>query len=217
MGSDLTNSSVAECSDLFAAIATPCSERRWYAIYTLPQNEKSVLRRLELKGIETFLPTFETLRGWKNRQSVQIELRLFPTYLFACIELGERVEILECSEVLRIVGYGRESVALSDDEVAFLRSRFCGRKPEPFRDLLLGQRVRIKDGTMQGVEGVPIRRSHNLPFVLTIKLISQHAAVEVSAESLERFSDWRGALHWRGFIALFAAFRSPAARVLGTN
>ena len=42
-------------------------ERRWYAVFTAPRNEKSVVRHLDLREIECFLPTYETLRLWKNR------------------------------------------------------------------------------------------------------------------------------------------------------
>jgi hypothetical protein len=66
-------------------------ERRWYAVFTAPQSEKSVVRHLSLREIETFLPTYETVRLWKNRQRVKTILPLFPTYLFVHISSRERV------------------------------------------------------------------------------------------------------------------------------
>lgn len=163
----------------------PGFERNWYAVFTIPQNEKSTARHLTLRSIETFLPTYETLRVWKNRQRMKIVLPLFPSYLFVHIDHSERVRVLQSPGVLHIVGSGRNYAPLDDAEVEFLRSGLSGRKIEPYRELVVGEKVRIKTGVMQGLVGTLVRRSSSLRFVLTLDLINQHAAVEVDADTLE--------------------------------
>lgn len=165
--------------------ADPASERRWFATFTLPQNEKSVLKQLDLRKVESFLPTYETVRIWKNRQRKKITLPLFPTYLFVHITRAERGTVLQCPGVLQIVGNNREPLPLSDSEVALLRSDFCRQRMQPFRDLVAGDKVRIKSGVMCGVQGTLVRRSGGHRFVLTIELINQHAAIEVDAQDME--------------------------------
>ena len=160
-------------------------ERRWYAVFTAPRNEKSVVRHLDLREIECFLPTYETLRLWKNRQRVKVELPLFPTYLFVCIDRRQRTQVLGSPGVLQIVGNGSGPVPLPDSEIEFLRSDFCHRRTEPYRDFVVEQRVRVRSGLMQGIEGILVRKNNSLRFVLTLTLINQHAAVEVCAEDLE--------------------------------
>ena len=164
------------------------SERRWYAVFTVPQNEKSVIRHLDLRNIDSFLPTYETVRVWKNRQRVKTILPLFPSYLFVHIEYWERIRVLQTPGILRIVGNGRQYISLPETEVEFLRSGFHGRKAEPYRELVVGEKVRIKTGVMQGIEGVLVRKSCSLRFVLTLNLINQHAAVEIDADALEGFA-----------------------------
>ena len=66
--------------------------RRWFAVITTPQHEKAAFRHLDFGGIETFLPTYESSRVWKNRQKVTVELPLFPTYLFVRIDRGGAYE-----------------------------------------------------------------------------------------------------------------------------
>jgi len=78
--------------------------RKWFAVFTVPQNERSVTMHLELRQIESFLPTFESVSVWKNRQRVKINRPLFPTYVFARIHAAERTSILRSPGVLRIVG-----------------------------------------------------------------------------------------------------------------
>jgi transcription antitermination factor NusG len=164
-------------------------ERRWYAVSTFPQHEKSAAKQMELREVETFLPTYETVRVWKNRQRMKLTLPLFPTYIFARIALRERARVLSSPGVLQIVGNGRESVPLPEAEIEFLRSRLARQPLEPYRDLVVGQRVRIRAGLMEGVEGTLVRRSDSLRFVLTVQLIHQHAALQVDAADLEPVRD----------------------------
>lgn len=166
-------------------VADPPSERKWFAVFTVPQNEKSAVRHLELRNIESFLPTYETVRVWKNRQRVKTILPLFPTYLFVHIRHDERVRVLQAPGVLHIVGNGRKYIPLEDAEVEFLRSGLFGRKVEPYSELVVGEKVRIKTGVMEGVEGTLVRKHSSLRFVLTLNLINQHAAIQVDADALE--------------------------------
>jgi transcription antitermination factor NusG len=160
-------------------------ERPWYAVFTLSQNERSAARHLEECDIESFVPTYETVRVWKNRQRVKVVQALFPTYLFVRMRSTEQSTVLRTPGVRRIVGNHKGPSPLPSAEIEFLRSQIAGEKVEPYTDLVVGERVRIKCGAMQGLEGVLVRKKNSLRFVLTIELINQHAAVEVAADELE--------------------------------
>lgn len=160
-------------------------EQHWYAVFTLPQNEKSTARQLELREIEAFLPTYESLRVWKNRQRVKLELPLFPSYLFARMCRIQRSRVLAAPGVLRIVGNHREPIPVPEATIQFLRSGLFAKSIEPYSELVVGERVRIRSGPMQGLEGVLVRKNNNLRFVLTVDLINRHASVEIGAENLE--------------------------------
>ena len=167
------------------AIMGAARDRNWYAVYTVPQHEKSALKHLDMREIESFLPTYETVRVWKNRQRMKLILPLFPSYLFVHINFTERVKVLQSPGVLQIVGNGKENAALRDSEIEFLRSDFCRQRVEPYRDFVIGEKVRIKSGVMQGLQGTLVRKSNSMRFVLTLELINQHAAIHVDAEDLE--------------------------------
>lgn len=160
-------------------------DRKWYAVFTVPQHEKSVVKHLNIREIESFLPAYETIKTWKNRQRMKVILPLFPSYLFVHINFTERVKVLQSPGVLQIVGNGKEYAALRDSEIKFLRSDFCRQRVEPYRDFVIGEKVRIKSGVMQGLQGTLVRKSNSMRFVLTLELINQHAAIEVNAEELE--------------------------------
>lgn len=180
-----TGQSFEEKASLNSVMLDASSGRNWFAVFTVPQNEKSVVKHLSLREVESFLPTYETVRVWKNRQRMKIVLPLFPSYLFVHINSRERTKVLQSPGVLHIVGNGREHVPLPDAEIEFLRSGLCRQRIEPYHELVVGEKVRIKGGVMQGVCGTLVRKGSGVRFVLTLELINQHAAVQVDAEDLE--------------------------------
>ncbi len=159
--------------------------RRWFAVVTNPKHEKVTLRHFDHEGIEGFLPTYASSRTWKNRQTVKLELPLFPTYLFARIDQGERARVLRTPGVRQLVGNGRESLSVADQEIDFLRTNLGAQKIEPHVGLVEGQRVRVRSGPLHGVEGWLVRKSSDWRFVLTVQLVQQQVAVEVDASILE--------------------------------
>jgi transcription antitermination factor NusG len=167
------------------AIKGTACERNWYAVFTIPQNEKLVVKHLDMRQLESFLPTYEAVRVWRNRQRIKLVLPLFPTYLFVHINPREREKVLQSPGVVQIVGNKREYFPVPDSEIEFLRSGVCGHGIEPFRELVIGEKVRIKSGVLQGVQGTLVRKSGSMRFVLTLELINQHAAIQVDAEDLE--------------------------------
>jgi transcription antitermination factor NusG len=116
---------------------------------------------------------------------MKIVLPLFPSYLFVHINSRERAKVLQSPGVLHIVGNGKDYVPLPDPEIEFLRSGLCRQQIEPYRELVVGERVRVKSGVMQGACGTLVRKGSGVRFVMTLKLINQHAAVQVDAEDLE--------------------------------
>jgi transcription antitermination factor NusG len=157
----------------------------WYAVYTSPRHEKKVREHLALRRVECFLPLFRSIHRWKNGCKVQVELPLFPGYLFVNIPRSERVRVLDAPGVLSFVGPKGEPAQLPDVEIETLRSGLHLQKFEPHPGLAIGQRVRIHAGPLQGLEGVLVRNANGLRVVITVNLIQQSVAVELDANAVE--------------------------------
>lgn len=157
----------------------------WFAIYTMPRHEKSVARYFGLKEIECYLPTYEKLRKWKNRQRVRIVLPLFPRYVFARVNRMQRYAVLQTPGVLQFVGAGPTPTPLRDVEIEFLRDETAKKAVEPFSDLVIGSRVSIKRGPMAGIEGVLVHKLNGDRFIFTLHLIQKSISIQVAAENLE--------------------------------
>lgn len=157
----------------------------WFAVFTKSHHEKIVLEYFRRQEIDSFLPLHSQVRHWTNRRRVTLQLPLFPNYVFVRIGRQDRGRVLGVQGVLSLVGRGCDPTPLSDFEIESLRSGLHLRKFEPHPFLVVGAKVRIKLGPLQGMEGVLLRNKNNLRIVLTVTLINQSIAVEVDADDVE--------------------------------
>ena len=81
------------------------AEPAWYAVYTCANHEKRVADQFVQRSVEHFLPTFETIRRWKDRK-MRIQQPLFPGYIFVRLLLRDRLRVLQVPSVVRLVGFG---------------------------------------------------------------------------------------------------------------
>lgn len=158
---------------------------QWYAAYTRSRHEKVVAETLQQRGVEHFLPLYETVRQWKNGRC-KVQMPLFPGYLFVHIELGDRLQVLQAPGVVRLVGFKGAPAALPQKEVEIIRSalrRGIGAEPHPY--LKAGQRVRIMSGPMEGLEGILLRRRGKPRVVVSVDLIMRSVALDIDAAQVE--------------------------------
>src|SRR6266702_7516405 len=169
-------------------------EPHWYAAYTRAQHEKRVAAELVARGVEHFLPLYSSMRRWKDRR-VQLELTLFPGYVFVRLALRERMRVVQIPSVVRLVGFGGLPTALPDTEMKILQSGLSqGPNAEPHPFLAVGRRVRITGGPFAGLEGVLKRKKSNLRVVVSLELIQRSVAVDVDAADVEGVVSAKGAV-----------------------
>lgn len=154
-------------------------EANWYVAYTRANHEKRVAEQLQGRAVEYFLPLYKSVRRWKDRR-VQLELPLFPGYVFVRLPIRDWLRVLEVPSVVRLVGFNGHPAALPEKEIEALReslARQLNVKPHPF--LTVGRRVKIKSGPLSGFEGILIRRKGACRVVLSIKMIMRSVVVDV--------------------------------------
>ncbi len=158
---------------------------QWYALQTRPRHEKRVAERLKSKALEAFLPVHRCRHKWNNGTLADVELPLFPCYLFARAPVHERLRLLQLPGIVGIAASNAHPTAIPDQEIEALRlvTGAFGVEAHPF--LKAGDRVRIVAGPLSGVEGILVRRKPLCRLVLTIETIMRSVAVEVSEFDIE--------------------------------
>jgi transcription antitermination factor NusG len=158
---------------------------RWYAAYTMARLEKQISWQLGQREIESFLPLYKKKHRWKNRQNVDLELPLFPNYVFVRIHPQDRVRVLKVPSVVSIVSAGRELLPVPDHYISGLRDQILSNKIEPHLGLEVGEKVRIKAGAMAEMVGVLDRHKNGLRVVIKLEMIGRSVAVEVDLADIE--------------------------------
>jgi transcription termination/antitermination protein NusG len=160
-------------------------EWRWYAAYTNPRHEKRVAQQLESNRIDYFLPLYRSVRRWKDRRK-ELELPLFPGYVFVHLALKDRLHVLQLPGVVQFVSFHGKPAQLPTSEIEVLRNGLAGTAfAEPHPYLKVGRRVRVHSGPLAGLEGVLVRRKDKFRVVLSIHLIQRSVAVELDQTEIE--------------------------------
>ena len=157
----------------------------WWALYTRHQHEKVVADMLSAKGFEVFLPLYESVRRWKDRKKLLL-LPLFPCYVFVRGGLNRHLQIVTTPGVHMVLYRGEHVAIIPEDEIRSIRMAVEGMggvEPHPF--LKCGERVRVTRGTLEGVEGVLVRKKNRYRLVLSVDMLAQSVAVEIDASEVE--------------------------------
>ncbi len=151
----------------------------WYALRTKSRYENTVASHLFARGYESFLPLYKCRRRWSDRFK-EIELPLFPGYVFCQFNSLDRFPILSIPGVVHVVGVGRTPVSIDETEIAAIQAAVQSgfpRQPCPF--LEVGDRVRIEHGPLCGIEGILLGFRGNQRLVLSVTLLRRSVAVQV--------------------------------------
>lgn len=182
---DTYNAEVGRVLARSASLNEAFSEEKWYAAYTSANHERSVAAQLEVRSVEHFLPTYSSVRRWKDRR-VTLNLPLFPGYVFVRMALSERALVVQVPGVARLVGFNGAATPLPEEEIEGLkRGLASGMRTEPHPFLRTGQRVRVQTGTLQGLEGIVVRRKNGRRLVVSLELIQRAMAVDLDSAEVE--------------------------------
>jgi transcription antitermination factor NusG len=169
------------------AQAVVCRNESWYAIQTCARHERVVAIRLREKGVTTFLPLLTEIHRWSDRRRT-VEVPLFGCYVFVRImpTNEDRLKVLCTDSVFDFVGVRRQGTAIPDEQIDAVRTILEERltwQSHPF--LKVGQRVRIRSGALNGVEGILVSRNGDDSLVVSVDAIQRSLSVRIEGYVVE--------------------------------
>ena len=162
----------------------PEGQARWYAVRTRARHEKSVTAELQEKGITIYLPLLTQTRRWSDRRKV-IQVPLFSCYAFvhAVLDLHLRVALYNIYGALGFVGPNNQGVPIPESQIESIRTLMANGVPlTPYPMLKAGQRVRVRGGALDGVEGILAIKGERR---LVISVESIHSSFSISLEGYD--------------------------------
>ena len=157
-------------------------QEAWFALRVKSRFEKVVASIAENKGFEHFLPIYESRRHWSDRVK-SIDVPLFPGYVFCRLNPQHRLPLLTIPGVLHFVGIGKTPMPIDDKEIASIQAAVqSGLHVEPWDFVEAGQRVRIENGPLNGVEGIYVGTSKQERIVVSVTLLKRSVAVTIERD-----------------------------------
>jgi transcription antitermination factor NusG len=165
----------------------------WYAIWTRSHCERLVEQQLTARGFSPLLPEVQAARktaGRAARNNVKAA-PMFPGYLFVRDAMTKEryVEMLGVRGIVRVLedGWTRLTPVPESDIDAIRHIVESGVAVFQHPLLRHGDRVRVVDGPLSGIEGIFVTDSQQRGrLVVTIDLLGRSVALEVSGEDVVR-------------------------------
>ena len=165
----------------------------WFALQVRSRWENTAQGLLQNKGFETLLPTYPATRRWSDRSKV-VESPLFPGYVFCRFDIHNRLPVLITPGVISVVGRGKTPIAVAESEITALQLVIrSGIQAQPWPYLEIGERVRIKNDVLDGMEGILTSFKGNQRVVISVSLLQRSVALEIDRSRIVRLSTSRTA------------------------
>ncbi|HWR52634.1 MAG TPA: UpxY family transcription antiterminator [Bryobacteraceae bacterium] len=151
----------------------------WFAIRVRSNFEKSVATGLRDKGFEEFLPLYRTRRQWSDRIK-EVELPLFPGYIFGRFDPSHLWPVLSVQGVVHIVGAGPVPTPVDDAEieaVSMIMRSTAAAGPWPY--LRTGDTVKVTHGALSGLTGILLQIKSQYRLVVSVSMLMRSVAVEI--------------------------------------
>lgn len=135
----------------------------WYVLYTAARAEKQVKERIDILGVECWLPLHRAPRVWSDRIKM-VDIPLFSSYLFVkCTDPVLR-GLIRVYGVSRIVFYNGKPAIVRQKEIDAIKE-FLEKAAE--HPLCAGEEVEILCGAMKSVSGKikKVKKNHLLLYL----------------------------------------------------
>lgn len=159
----------------------------WYVVHTKVRQEQTACDNLARQGFTVYLPRIKVLKRIRNRQQAQQE-PLFPRYLF--LQPGSVAHsiapVRSTLGVTTIVRFGQEPAVMRPQTLKIIRdfeTRRNEAREEDISPFQPGERIRVADGPLTGLEGLISDVSQQRVVVL-MHLLGQDTRVSLSRHQL---------------------------------
>jgi transcription antitermination factor NusG len=183
----LSTAHISAMTDSFDRSKTPSNSGVWFAVQTWPRYEKKVAAELQEKKLDVFLPLLASRNRWSDRQRL-VQSPLFPSYIFVRIPEHKetRIAVLRTNGVSSFVGVRGAGSPIPESEIESVRivlKQGISVQPHPF--LNVGDRVRVRGSSLDGVEGVLLAKNDDLSLVVSIQLIQRSLSIRIAGYQVE--------------------------------
>jgi transcriptional antiterminator RfaH len=178
-----TDLSPPELLDPGMCVEQPEIAQNWWAVHTKSRQEKALARQLKGLRVPFYLPLVPQTTFIGSRRVTSL-LPLFPSYMFVFGGDQERLATLSTRRVTQMLCASDTPVMTSS--LASIRALIAAGIPLTVESRLEpGERVRVKHGSLMGMEGTILSRRGGDRLLVSVDFLQQGVSIEINDFQVE--------------------------------
>ena len=128
-------------------------EKKWFVVYTRPQQELKVAGQLSAMGITNYCPTITLIKQYSDRKK-KVSKPLLSSYVMVRLEENQREKVFSCSGIVRYLFFLGKPVVVPAFEIDSMQDHLSGVYNDiKITTLSVGDSHMITQGPFSGVLG----------------------------------------------------------------
>jgi transcription antitermination factor NusG len=156
----------------------------WHVLHVRSNYEKRVAQHLNVRSVEHYLPLYSERVKWTDRIALT-ERPLFTGYIFARFSPESRIKVISISGVVRSLGDDQRSLVSCGEMERIRQGLASGLLLRPHPYVTVGQKVRVRSGIFEGVEGVVAELRQRCKVIIALAAAQQCFSLELALGDIE--------------------------------
>ena len=134
--------------------------KKWFVVYTRPQQELKVAGQLSAMGITNYCPTITLVKQYSDRKK-KVTKPLLPSYVMVEIEEKERQKVFTCSGIVRYLFFLGKPIVVPPSDISLMQDHLNGIYSDSnVATLTVGDLHTVTQGPFSGVVGKVIETNN---------------------------------------------------------
>jgi len=128
-------------------------EKKWFVVYTRPQQELKVAEQLSAMGITNYCPTITLIKQYSDRKK-KVQKPLLSSYLMVQLEEKERQKVFACYGIVRYLFFLGKPAIIPPSDINLMQDHLNGVYNDiKVTTLHVGDSHTITQGPFSGISG----------------------------------------------------------------
>lgn len=160
-------------------------KKNWYVMKTYPRKENVVFNDLSIKGYTAYLPKI-TINYFRNGKTISSKRPLISNYVFVNSSPKDLSQLNFVIGSRSLLCNNNKPVTVTEIEINQLK-KLCAYYPLPqlIGNYCRGQKLRIKGGLLNGIEGEVISLGKRSKVVISCGLPGYSFEVDIDSNKIE--------------------------------
>jgi len=135
-------------------------EKKWFVVYTRPQQELKVASQLSAMGITNYCPTITLVKQYSDRKK-KVTKPLLSSYVMVELEENQRNKVFTCCGIVRYLFFLGKPAVVPASDIALMQNHLNGVYNDiKVTALTVGDSHMITEGPFSGVLGKVVQSNN---------------------------------------------------------